>query len=174
MIAPVRSRTRSFLIELPAAWHAGGDLDLLELDVGAAAPSRRRRGTPPPAACAIRFAICSPAEEYGWTTRSAPASFSLRAAESSEPRATTKSSGCDRLGREGDEEVDLVRVGGRDEPAGAADPRLLEVAVLGAVAEHDERAVRLRRLERVGVDVDDDVSFPLARSSAATLRPTRP
>ena len=92
MIAPVRSRTRSFLIELPAASQlAGISISSSWMSAPPAIETTSRNA----ATCgfAIRFAICSPAEEYGWTTRSAPASFSLRAPESSEPRATTKSSG---------------------------------------------------------------------------------
>ena len=113
----------------------------------------------------------SPAEEYGWTTRSAPARRSLRAAESSDARATMKMSGraarADRVMKTffSSESADATRARARGE-AGR-----FEIRVLCAVAVHHESRHLDRGGDRRRVHVDHDVLrggvLELGRDAAA-------
>ena len=147
MIAPVWSRTRSFAIELPAGLRSSRDLDLLELDVGAAG---HRDDVEERGHLRLRDQVRHLQAGGGVRLDDAVGAGELQLRAPSgrrSARATTKSSGAIALRAESVmKRLIVVRVGRRDEPARAPDARPLEVRVLGSVAEHDERAVRLRRL----------------------------
>ena len=117
----------------------------------------------------------TPADEYGWTTRSAPARRSLRAAESSDARATMKMSGRRRARGQGDEDVLLVRVGRRDErPSPARGPPFRDSCPLRRRRARRERAASTAAAIDVGFTSTTTYSVAACSNSAATLRPTRP